>query len=70
MSPFEEAVYGAGGATLWIVLVYGLPTAFAAAPFLVDAASAKEAFALGLGWQGVFWQFTKAQLDRAGGSVT
>jgi hypothetical protein len=31
----------------------------AAAPFVVDAQSAKEAVAEGLGWQGVFGQFAK-----------
>jgi hypothetical protein len=30
-----------------------------AAPFVADANNAKEAVAVGLGWQGVFGQFVK-----------
>ena len=48
-----QTVLGLIGFLVFCLLLGGV------APFLVDAHSSKEAIAEGLGWQGVFGQFTK-----------
>jgi hypothetical protein len=52
-TPSRQSVLGVLGLVTCCVLLG------AAAPLVVDAQTAKEAVAEGLGWQGVFGQFTK-----------
>lgn len=59
-TPSLQRVLGVAG-FLVCYLVLG-----AAAPFIADAESGKEAAAVGLGWQGVFGQFTKGHLTDGG----
>jgi hypothetical protein len=46
-----------------VVSFYLVLGAFAA--FVISADTAKESFAWGLGWQGVFGQYTRSRLDAA-----
>jgi hypothetical protein len=54
--PSKERVLGVIGLVSCYLLLG------AAAPFIVDAHTAKEAVAEGLGWQGIFGQFAKPKM--------
>jgi hypothetical protein len=52
-SATRQSIFGILGLVTCCLILGG------AAPFVVDAETAKEAVAEGLGWQGVFGQFAK-----------